>query len=87
MEEVPPHKKSFCRFYLRGLCIKNSHECPFSHGVWDLDYDYWKEDEVVEYDYHKTRDQYQHNTVKQPPVYKNLYEFQVEKVYSLEDLS
>jgi hypothetical protein len=44
MEENPPHhplKQSFCRFYLRGLCIYTAKDCPFAHGVWDLNYSPW----------------------------------------------
>jgi len=46
-EKPPIRKKSLCRFYLRGLCVYSAKDCDFSHGVWDLDYDYWKEDEEI----------------------------------------
>lgn len=88
MNDQPKNQKqSFCRFYLRGLCIYNSKDCPFAHGVWDLNFDYWKEGEKIEYDYHKTKDEAQKNTIKGHPIYKDLYEFQEEKIFTLEDFA
>lgn len=86
-QDLPPPKRVLCRFYLRGLCVYRSKECRFSHGVWDLDYHYWKEGEFIDYDYHKSRDNEQRNTVKGPRIFKDLYEYQQEKVYSLEELN
>lgn len=82
-QDRPPPKKSLCRYYLRGLCIYNSKECRQSHSVWDLNYDYWKEDEPIDYSYDKTKDQAHIDMIKGPRIYKDLYEFQQEKVYSL----
>ncbi len=75
-------KESFCRFYLRGLCVFSAKECPFAHGVWDLIFKPWA-GEPVEYDYHKTKDKWQPNTVKGPRIYKVLFDFQEEKIFSL----
>ena len=77
MEEthLPPPKASFCRFYLRGLCVLSAKDCPFAHGVWDLIYVPWQGEEVL-YDYHKTKDERQRNTIKRPGIYKGLYDFQ-----------
>ena len=46
-KEPPPLKKTLCRFYLRGLCIYSSKECTFAHGVWDLNYDYYREGDEI----------------------------------------
>lgn len=35
---VEKRKKSLCRFYVRGLCIKSREDCHFSHGIDDIDY-------------------------------------------------
>ena len=81
-------KKTFCRFYLRGLCIYDAVDCTFAHGVDDLIYDYYQEGEHIEYDYHKKHDDAQKNIIKGPRIYKSLYEFQGgkegEKAFALE---
>lgn len=88
MEEkgMPPAKQSFCRFYLRGLCVMTAKNCHFAHGVWDLDYRPWQGEEVI-YDYHKSKDEWQRNTVKQSNVFQVLYDYQEEKVFTLHELN
>jgi hypothetical protein len=71
-KDLPPPKQSFCRFYLRGLCVFSAKACPFAHGVWDLIYTPWQGEEVI-YDYHKSKDDRQRNVMKAPSIYKDLY--------------
>jgi len=66
------------------LCIYDANNCNFSHGVHDLDYQLWHPEEVIEYDYLKETDFTQNKTIKAPIVYKDLYEFQTEKIFTLE---
>jgi hypothetical protein len=83
-EKAPlKEKSSFCRFYLRGLCVKRPMVCPFAHGVFDLRFTPYDGEPVV-YDYHKSRDNLQPNTVKGPGIYKVLYDFQDEKIFTLQ---
>lgn len=88
MEEndLPPPKQSLCRFYLRGLCVLSAKDCPFAHGVWDLSYAPWQGEAVV-YDYHKSKDERQRNTVKAAPVYQVLYDYQQDKIFTLHQLN
>jgi hypothetical protein len=85
--QISEKKKSLCRYYLRGLCIYDENNCSFSHGIHDLNYTPWTPDEVVEYDYLKNTDFCQKDTIKGPRVYKNLYEFQTEKIFTLDELN
>jgi hypothetical protein len=62
-------------------------DCRFSHGIDDIDYQPWTEGEPVESDYLKDTDFCQKKAVKGPRIYVNLYEFQQEKKYSLEQLN
>lgn len=71
-----PHKKSLCRFFLRGLCIYSAKQCDFSHGIADLNFQCFQEGDEVVYDYLKENDFCQKNTVKGPRIYQNLYDFQ-----------
>jgi hypothetical protein len=71
---------------LRGLCIFDAANCRFSHGVQDLDYQFWNSEEAIEYDYLKETDFNQNKTIKAPIIYKDLYEFQTEKIFTLDQL-
>lgn len=85
LEIVRTRKSELCRFYLRGLCIKKSAECYFAHGVWDLHFNTYVEDEPIIYDYSKLKNEQKYEKlIKGPRNYINLYEYQPEKIFSLE---
>lgn len=87
LQQEIPRKKSLCRFYVRGLCIFKKEDCQFSHGLSDINYHYWQEGEEVETDYLQDTVFCQKKAKKGPRIYINLYEFQLEKKYTLEQLN
>ena len=50
-------------------------------------YKEWDPTEVIEYDYLKETDFCQSKAIKGPKVYKDLYEFQTQKFYTLDELN
>lgn len=84
---LKPRKSEICRFYLRGLCMFSDEDCYFAHNVWDLHYEPYIEGEVIEYDYSKIDKNLKETIIKGPRNYKGLYNFQKQKIFTLDELN
>ena len=62
-------------------------ECYFAHSVWDLHYIPYTEGEHIDYDYSKINKESKETIIKGPRSYKNLYEYQKEKIFTLDELN
>ena len=84
---LKPPKFEICRFYLRGVCMYKASECYFAHSVWDLHYTPYVEGEHIEYDYSKLDKDSKETIIKGPRNYITLYEYQVEKIFTRQELN
>ena len=83
----PPTKASLCRYFLRGFCLFEQPDCPFAHGIQDLDYQPFSAGDEVQFDYLEDCPFTQLQACKAPRNYINLYRFQDTQKYSLEELN
>ena len=77
-------KKSLCRFYLRGLCLFDKETCNYSHGVDDLVFQSYQ-GEPIAWNYERT-DYNQTPFIPKVTKYTVLYDFQKEKIYTIEQI-